>query len=48
MGASSDKESDMIREVLMDTNPWLLAVTGIVSFLHMIFDFLAFKNDIQV
>jgi hypothetical protein len=59
----------MWREVLLETNPWLLgtllrfesfqsglifycinlaAITGIVSVLHALFDFLAFKNDIQV
>mmetsp|Transcript_15549 Transcript_15549/g.20277 ORF Transcript_15549/g.20277 Transcript_15549/m.20277 type:complete len:632 (-) Transcript_15549:1486-3381(-) len=41
-----DGESDVIRTMLMDTNPWLLAVTGVVSLLHSLFDFLAFKNDI--
>ena len=61
-------ESDIIRTMLLDTNPWLLAITGLgkfylllchsnfisntvrcfilVSLLHSIFDFLAFKNEI--
>ena len=43
-----DKEVDMIREMLLDTSPWLLGLTAIVSLLHSLFDFLAFKNDIQV
>ena len=30
--------------MLLDTNPWLLGLTMIVSTLHSIFDFLAFKN----
>ena len=30
-----------------DTNPVLLGVTFLVSLLHSIFDFLAFKNDIS-
>jgi hypothetical protein len=43
----SDGASDMMRTVLMDTNPWLLGITLIVSLLHTIFDMLAFKNDIS-
>lgn len=46
--ASTERESDLIKEILFDTDPWLLAVTGVVSLLHSVFDFLAFKNDIQV
>jgi len=42
----SDGASDMMRTVLMDTNPWLLGLTMVVSLLHTIFDILAFKNDI--
>jgi hypothetical protein len=30
----------------METNPVLLAVTTIVSVLHMVFEALAFKNDV--
>ena len=47
MGVSSEQTTDMIREVLFDTNPILLVVTCCVSILHSLFDFLAFKNDIQ-
>lgn len=32
--------------MLLETNPFLLAVTVIVTMLHMVFDVLAFKNDI--
>jgi hypothetical protein len=39
-------EMDDMKRVLSDTNPWLLGVTVVVSMVHMIFDFLAFKNDI--
>jgi len=28
----------------MDTNPYLLGLTMVVTFLHTIFEFLAFKN----
>jgi hypothetical protein len=44
---TSDKETDMIREMLKETSPWLLGVTFVVSMLHMILDVLAFKNDVQ-
>ncbi len=30
--------------MLLDTNAWLLVLTAVVSVLHMVFDFLAFKN----
>lgn len=30
--------------MLMDTNPWLLALTAVVTILHSVFDMLAFKN----
>ena len=33
--------------VLQDTSPALLGVTALVSMLHMLFDSLAFKNDVQ-
>lgn len=33
--------------MLQDTQPWLLALTGVVSVLHTVFDCLAFKNDIS-
>jgi hypothetical protein len=46
-GYSSEGESDIIRRMLLETNPILLAVTAVVSMLHMLFDFLAFKNDIS-
>ncbi|KAI1964680.1 hypothetical protein LOZ58_001367 [Ophidiomyces ophidiicola] len=47
MPAGTDgSEFEMFKEVLLDTNSYLLATTGIVSVLHMIFETLAFKNDI--
>jgi hypothetical protein len=46
MGAAGEKDSDELKRVLLEGNPILLAVTGCVSFLHMIFDALAFKNDV--
>uniref|UniRef100_A0A1I7X2U2 Cleft lip and palate associated transmembrane protein 1 n=1 Tax=Heterorhabditis bacteriophora TaxID=37862 RepID=A0A1I7X2U2_HETBA len=42
-----DDDQDTIKQALLETNPILLAVTVIVSLLHTVFEFLAFKNDIQ-
>lgn len=38
---------DSMRAMIADTNPYLLAVTMTVSLLHILFDWLAFKNDIS-
>ena len=43
----SDEEQDSLKQALLETNPILLGVTAVVSILHTIFEFLAFKNDIQ-
>ncbi|KAM5146782.1 putative lipid scramblase CLPTM1 [Mantella aurantiaca] len=43
----SDEEQDSIKVALLETNPYLLALTITVSIVHSIFEFLAFKNDIQ-
>ncbi|KAJ0175585.1 hypothetical protein K1T71_008744 [Dendrolimus kikuchii] len=42
-----DEEQDTVKELLLDTSPYLLALTVTVSVLHSIFELLAFKNDIQ-
>jgi hypothetical protein len=47
MGLASDGDNDVMREMLGETAPWLLAVTFVVSVLHSVFDFLAFKNDVS-
>lgn len=47
MGYSDEGEMDVIRRMFLETNPVLLAVTMVVSCLHMLFDMLAFKNDIS-
>ena len=44
---NSDKEQDMIKRTLKETNPYILALTMVVSLVHSVFEFLAFKNDIQ-
>lgn len=35
------------KQLLAETNPIVLVITMIVSLLHSIFNFLAFKNDIS-
>lgn len=46
-GDQEDDDQDAIKQALIETNPVLLAVTIVVSLLHTVFEFLAFKNDIQ-
>ncbi|KAI9843029.1 MAG: hypothetical protein M1837_006660 [Sclerophora amabilis] len=47
MPAGGDgSEFEEIKRILLDTNSYLLATTGIVSLLHTVFEMLAFKNDI--
>nr|XP_032829995.1 LOW QUALITY PROTEIN: cleft lip and palate transmembrane protein 1 [Petromyzon marinus] len=43
----SDEEQDSVKVALLETNPYLLGITIVVSIVHSIFEFLAFKNDIQ-
>ncbi|KAK7104349.1 putative lipid scramblase CLPTM1 [Littorina saxatilis] len=43
----SDEDQDSLKTAFLETSPYLLAMTIIVSILHSIFEFLAFKNDIQ-
>ena len=45
-GGGDGSEFELIKETLLDTNPYLLATTGVVTVLHMIFEMLAFKNDV--
>ncbi|KZT38366.1 cleft lip and palate associated transmembrane protein [Sistotremastrum suecicum HHB10207 ss-3] len=46
-GGSANAELDELKRMLTETNPYLLALTAIVSVLHMVFEMLAFKNDVQ-
>ncbi|XP_075483406.1 uncharacterized protein LOC142523482 [Primulina tabacum] len=46
-GSMIEGEADELKRVFLEGNPYLLAVTMVVSVLHSLFDFLAFKNDIQ-
>ena len=45
-GAQADGESDELKRVLLEGNPYFLGITFFVSILHSVFDMLAFKNDI--
>ncbi|KAI1284293.1 cleft lip and palate transmembrane 1 [Xylaria sp. FL0933] len=45
-GGSDGSEVELIKEILLDTNPWLLGVTVIVSIAHLILETLAFGSDI--
>ena len=46
-GGGDGSEVEMIKEVLLDTNIYLLGTTVAVSILHMIFEMLAFKSDVS-
>ena len=41
-----EKEFDDIKRMFLESSPLLIAITFLVSVLHIIFDFLAFKNDV--
>uniref|UniRef100_A0A3Q3WVD0 CLPTM1 regulator of GABA type A receptor forward trafficking n=1 Tax=Mola mola TaxID=94237 RepID=A0A3Q3WVD0_MOLML len=40
----SDEDQDSVKVALLETNPYLLGLTIVVSIVHSIFEFLAFKN----
>ncbi|KAI0988917.1 hypothetical protein GJ496_000689 [Pomphorhynchus laevis] len=40
-------DQDVLKQTILDTNPYILALTMLVSVLHTFFEILAFKNDIQ-
>ncbi|KAF7332430.1 hypothetical protein MKEN_00124900 [Mycena kentingensis (nom. inval.)] len=46
-GASAGAELDEVKRMLLETNPYFLALTALVSVLHMVFEMLAFKNDVS-
>jgi hypothetical protein len=45
-GGGDGSEMEMFKEILLDSNMYLLGTTAIVSILHMIFELLAFKSDV--
>ncbi|KAJ7129221.1 cleft lip and palate associated transmembrane protein [Mycena epipterygia] len=40
-------ELDEVKRMLLETNPWFLGLTGLVSLLHVLFEMLAFKSDVS-
>ncbi|PPR02648.1 hypothetical protein CVT24_002131 [Panaeolus cyanescens] len=46
-GASAGAELDEIKRMLLETNPYFLMLTGVVSILHVVFEMLAFKSDVS-
>jgi hypothetical protein len=45
-GGGDGSEIELIKEIFLDTNPWLLGVTVVVSIAHLILETLAFGSDI--
>ncbi|GFO30988.1 cleft lip and palate transmembrane protein 1-like protein [Plakobranchus ocellatus] len=43
----TDKDTDEIKSIFSDTNLYFLLLTFTVAAFHLLFDFLAFKNDIS-
>ncbi|KAI9069253.1 cleft lip and palate transmembrane 1 [Trametes sanguinea] len=46
-GGSSAAELDEVKRMLVETNPYFLALTALVSVLHVVFEFLAFSSDVS-
>ena len=44
MGDEEDEDQDSIKEAFLETNFYLLVMTFVVSIVHSVFEFLAFKN----
>ena len=48
MNAGGDgSEIEELKRIMLESNSYLLATTGIVTLLHTIFEMLAFKNDVS-
>jgi len=43
----AEGDKDAMKRMFIETEPWLLALTVVVSISHTVFEMLAFKNDIQ-
>ncbi|KAG6373763.1 cleft lip and palate associated transmembrane protein [Boletus reticuloceps] len=46
-GGGTGTELDEVKRMLLETNPWFLALTGLVGVLHTVFEMLAFKSDVS-
>lgn len=47
MGTQRKQDGDILKAMLLEANPILLAVFGTVSLLHMVFEFAAFSSDVS-
>eukprot|EP01135_Chromosphaera_perkinsii_P000160 Nk52_evm56s32 gene=Nk52_evmTU56s32 len=47
LGLMAEEEIYNLKDALLENHPAFLALTFFVSILHSVFDFLAFKNDVQ-
>ena len=46
-GSQGAAELDELKRMLIETNPWLLITTAVVSVLRMVFELLAFTSDVS-
>ncbi|RPD66736.1 cleft lip and palate transmembrane 1 [Lentinus tigrinus ALCF2SS1-7] len=46
-GGNSASELDEVKRMLVETNPYFLGLTALVSVLHVVFEFLAFSSDVS-
>lgn len=47
MGLVSAHDAEDTKRIFLETNPYFLALTALVTVLHMIFEYLAFSNDVK-
>ncbi|KAI0723098.1 cleft lip and palate transmembrane 1 [Earliella scabrosa] len=46
-GGNAVSELDEVKRMLVETNPYFLGLTALVSVLHVVFEFLAFSSDVS-
>ncbi|KAL6305894.1 cleft lip and palate transmembrane 1 [Sparassis latifolia] len=46
-GGAASAELDELKRMLIETNPYFLGLTALVSILHMVFEMLAFSSDVS-
>merc|ERR1711904_131462 len=46
MGLSTKSQAEDLKRMVLETNPYFLGLTTVVSLLHTVFDMLAFRSDI--
>jgi len=47
MGMQNEKQGEIMKAMVLEANPALLAITFIVSLLHMVFEVAAFSSDVS-